>query len=572
VRLVTSGAGAAALACLDLLLILGLKRENVIMCDSKGVIYKGRTEGMDVYKAMYAPQTPHRTLKDAVAGTDIFLGLSVPDVLDEDMIASLAPHPLILALSNPNPEVRPESVRRVRSDAIIATGRSDFPNQVNNAICFPYLFRGALDVGATIINQEMKIACVKAIAKLAKAECSDVVSSAYGGEIHRFGHDYIIPKPFDKRLYVELAYAVAHAAIETGVAERPVADLDKYYQDLERYIHRTNSLMHPLFKKIENIGDKKVRIAFAEGEEERVLQAVQAMVDRGGIHPMLIGRPDVIRWRIDHLSLRLTIGKDIDVIDPNHDDRFTKYWKTYHRLMERKGVTPDVAKMKVRTVPTVIGALMVHLGDADALVCGTVGRYVDHFRHIRRILGQKPTSRVCAALTTLILDEDPLFMCDPYVNEDPTAEELFDMTCLSVEQVKRFGITPKVALVSHSNFGSSPNASAVKMRHLYHMLKHHMPDLEIEGEMHADLALNEDARMRLFPHSALTGRANLLIFPNIESANIAYNLVKAIKDYPTVGPILMGINAIAHVVSPSTSVRGICNIATLAAVEACEKK
>ncbi len=571
VRLVVSGAGAAALACLDLLRELDLPREHIIVCDSKGVVHTEREDIKDPYKKAYAIKTTHRTLKDAIAGADIFLGLSAPNVLDEEMIASLAPHPLIMGLSNPDPEVRPEAVMKVRQDAIIATGRSDFPNQVNNAICFPYIFRGALDVGATTINQEMKIACVHAIAKLAKAESSDLVSNAYGGEVHRFGKDYIIPKPFDKRLYVELAYAVAVKAMETGVAERPIEDMAAYRHELENFIYRSSSVMRPIFKSAMHQTDKPVRLAFAEGEDNRILQAVQSLVDKKIGRCVLIGRPDVIAWRIEHLGLRIKAGIDFDIVDPNQDDRFQHYWRTYHALTERKGVTPDVAKIQVRTKNTIIAGLLVHLGDADAAICGAVGRYVEHFKQLRRVIGVQPDKPLCAAMTTLILPNGPLFCCDPYLNDDPTSDELAEMTKLAIEQVRHFGVTPKVALVSHSNFGSSHLSSATKMQIVLKKLQETYPELEIEGEMHSDLALDESIRNHLFPNSKLTGAANLLVFPNIESANIAYNMVKSVTNCPTIGPILMGLNGIAHILDSATSVRTIVNMAAMAVVESNER-
>ncbi len=571
VRIVTAGAGASALSCLDLLVELGAKRENITVCDSKGVIYKGRPDLSEPSKLRYAVDTAHRTLKDAVNGADIFLGLSsVPNILDEEMITSLAPRPLIMGLSNPEPEVNPALVLKLRSDAIMATGRSDYPNQVNNALCFPYIFRGALDVGASTINQEMKIACVNAIAKLAKAESSDIVSNAYGGEVHRFGHDYIIPKPFDNRLYVDISFAVAKAAMDTGVATRPIADLQAYQHELESFIYKSSSVMRPIFNAATRPAKSPVRLAIAEGEDNRVLQAVQTLVDRGIGRCILIGRPEVIRWRIENLGLRIKIGVDFDIVDPNNDERYGDYWQTYHSLMERKGITPDIAKVRVRTNNTIIAGLMVRRGDADAMLCGVIGRYVEHFKHIRQILGMNSDAKLCAALTTLILENGPLFCSDPYLNEDPTAEMLTEITNLAVKQVKRFGLTPKVAFVSHSNFGTSRLDSAVKMRTVLEQIKEMHPDLEIEGEMHADLALDEDIRMRLFPNSKLKGSANLLIFPNIESANISYNMVRSITGCSTIGPILMGLAGVAHILTPSSSVRSIVNMAALSVAEARE--
>ena len=572
VRVVTAGAGASAISCLDLLVELGVKRENITVCDSKGVVYKGRADLKDASKLGYAVETSHRTLKDAVAGADIFLGLSsVPNIMSEEMIASLAPRPLIMALSNPEPEVHPETVLKVRKDAIMATGRSDYPNQVNNALCFPYIFRGALDVGASTINQAMKIACVNAIAKLAKAESSDIVSNAYGGEVHRFGHDYIIPKPFDSRLYVEISFAVAKAAMETGVATRPIADMNAYQHELESFVYKSSSVMRPIFNAASRPTERPVRLAFAEGEDNRVLQAVQSLVDRGIGRCILIGRPDVIKWRIENLGLRIQSGVNFDVVDPNNDERYSDYWQTYHSLMERKGITPDIAKIRVRTNNTIIASLMVRRGDADAIMCGVIGRYVEHFKDIRQIMGMSTDASLCAAMTTLILEDGPLFCCDPYLNEDPTAEMIVEMTRLAVQQVSRFGLKPKVALLSHSNFGSSGLDSAVKMRSVFEQVQKIYPELEIEGEMHSDAALDEVIRMRLFPNSKLKDSANLLIFPNIESANISYNMVKSITGCSTIGPILMGLSGVAHILTPSCSVRSIVNMAALSVAEASER-
>ncbi len=568
-KLVVSGAGAGALACLNLLMEVGIKKENIIVCDSKGVVHTQRTDIKDPYKLAFAADTACRTLRDAMKGADMFLGLSVANVVDADMVASMAERPLILALANPDPEIRPDVVASVRSDAIVATGRSDYPNQVNNALCFPYLFRGALDVGARAINEEMKIAAVHAIAKLARAEVTDVVANAYGGEIHKFGKDYIIPKPFDRRLYVEIAYAVAKAAMESGVATKPIEDMDAYQRELENFIYRSSAVMQPIFASAQNHKDKPAkRICFAEGEDNRVLQAVQSLVDRNIGRCILVGRPEVIRWRVEHLGLRLDIDKDIEIVDPNSDTRFQTYWQAYHSVMERRGVTPEAAKIQVRTKSTVIAALMVHLGHADAVICGLVGRYLEHFTTLRRVIGLEQDRSLCAAMTTAILPEGPLFFCDPYVNEDPTTDELIEMTELAIEQVKRFGIVPKVAMVSHSNFGTSRLESAVKMREVVSYFQSMQPDLEIEGEMHSSLALDEEARMQMFPNSRLKGIANILIFPNVESANIAYNMIKTVTKCPTLDPLLMGLKGVAHILSPMASVRTIINMTALAIDEA----
>ncbi|MCX7337742.1 MAG: NADP-dependent malic enzyme [Alphaproteobacteria bacterium] len=571
VRLVTSGAGAAAMACLDLLLDLGMKRENVIVCDSKGVLHKERKDSLDNSKLLYTQDTPHRTLADAMDGADVFLGVSKAGVVTPEMVRTMAPNPLILALANPEPEILPTAVQSVRADAIIATGRSDFPNQVNNVLCFPYMFRGALDVGATVINQAMKIACVHAIAKLARAESSDVVSKAYNGEIHRFGPDHIIPKPFDPRLLVEVAYAVAEAAMETGVATRPIKDMAAYRESLNAFGCQSSLVMRPVFAQAKKKADRPIRLVLAEGEDERVLQAAQILCDEGMGKPILVGRPDIIARRITTLSLRLVQGEDFDVVDPNHDPRYHTYWTTYHHLVERKGISPDVAKALVRTNTTIIAALMVHLGDADAMICGTIGRYVDHFRHIKKILGVNPEFGQCASLCPLVLDSGPLFICDPYVNIDPTAEQLVAMTLLSAQQVRRFGLVPKVALVSHSNFGSSRSESARKMQRALALLQKEAPDLEVEGEMHADVALCPDIRQKIFPNSRLQGAANLLIMPNIEAANIAYNMAKAFGSQLSIGPILMGVNNTAHILTASAPVRSIVNMASLAIVDVQER-
>jgi len=571
VSLVVSGAGAAALACLDLLVEMGLKRENIIVCDSQGVLHKNRSEPMDESKKIYARETSLRTLAEAVEGADIFLGLSIANVMTADMVKKMADKPLILALSNPEPEISPALVKQVRDDAIIATGRSDFPNQVNNALCFPYIFRGALDVGATTINQAMKIACVKAIAKLAQAESSDVVSNAYGGEVHRFGPDFIIPKPFDPRLFVEVAFVVAEAAMATGVSTRPIKDMKAYREQLGAFIYESGKVMQPIFARAKKQAKKPIRIAFAEGEEPRVLQAIQTLVDENIGMPVLVGRPEVIARRIASLGLRIKQDTDFEVVDPNHDTRYHTYWSAYHRLTERKGISPDVAKTFVRTNTTIIASLMVHLGDADAVLCGSIGRYTEHFRHIKQILGTEPDTRHCAALCALIFENDPLFICDPYVNVDPTADQLAHMVLLSAEQIRKFGIVPKVALVSHSNFGSSRTESARKMQHVLGLLEQSAPDLEIEGEMHVDAALCPEIRERIFPNSKLKGAANLLIMPNIESANIAFNFAKSIGNGLSIGPILMGIKGKAHILTSSVTVRGIINMAALAVVDAQER-
>ncbi|MBI1954069.1 MAG: NADP-dependent malic enzyme [Proteobacteria bacterium] len=568
VRLVTSGAGAAAIACLDLLVSLGLEPNHITVCDSKGVIFKGRSgQPLDEFKAKYASNTSYRTLEEALKDADIFLGLSIANVLTQDMVKSMAAYPLILALANPEPEILPDLVKEVRSDAIIATGRSDYPNQVNNVLCFPYIFRGALDVGATTINQEMKIACVKALAELAQAECSDIVTTAYGGVVHFFGPDYIIPKPFDPRLFVELASVVAQAAMDSGVATRPIEDMQAYRQKLTDFVYRSSMVMRPVIQRAK---ENPKRLAFSEGEDERVLQAAQILVDEQIAKPILIGRPDVIERRLKKLGLRLKADQDITLIDPNNDNRYGLYWRAYHRCMERRGISPDAAKTLVRTNTTIIGALTVHLGDADSLICGTIGRYHIHLNHVVQILGLSPVHQITASLACLILDQGVLFIVDPYVNEDPSATEICDITLLAAEQVKRFGLQPKIALLSHSNFGTSQHPSAKKMRQALNLILDRVPELEIEGEMHVDSALSAEIRKRIFPNSRLQGSANLLIMPTLDAANIAYNLAKSVGNGLPIGPILLGLDKSAHILTASTTVRGIVNMAAFAVVDAQE--
>ncbi|MBX9806013.1 MAG: NADP-dependent malic enzyme [Alphaproteobacteria bacterium] len=570
VRLVTSGAGAAAIACLDLLVALGLAPKNVILCDREGAIHKDRKDDMDESKRRYAADTPHRTLAQCLKDADIFLGLSAGNVVSGDMIKPMAPNPLILALANPDPEILPEIVHEVRPDAIMATGRTDYPNQVNNVLCFPFIFRGALDVGATTINQEMKIACVKAIANLAHAEGSDVATSAYGGEIQNFGPTYIIPKPFDPRLIMEIAPVVAKAAMDTGVATRPLADLEAYRQKMSEYVYRSAMVMKPIFQKAKA---NPKRVAFVEGEDMRVLRAVQILVDEGIAKPILIGRPAVIEKRLKRLSLRVKEGEDFEIIDPNKDNRYSSYWHAYHELMERKGISPDVARILTRTSPTIIGALTVHLGDADTMLCGAIGRYHIHLGHIRQMFDSNLESdKVFAALGVLIREDGVLFICDPYVNPNPTLEQICQMTLMAADQVRCFGIKPKVALLSHSSFGAGTTEAAVKMRLATAWLQKNAPDLEVEGEMHADAALSSPIRQNIFPNSKLLGEANLLIMPCIDSANIAFNMAKSLWNALTVGPILMGCPKPVHIMTPSVTPRGIVNMAALAVVDAESKR
>lgn len=566
VKLVTSGAGAAAIACLDLLVALGLNPKNVILCDREGVVYQNRSDKMDESKCRYAAETSLRTLGEALQGADIFLGLSSGNLVTQDMVQSMASDPLVLALANPDPEILPELVREVRPDAIIATGRTDYPNQVNNVLCFPFIFRGALDVGASTINLEMKIACVKAIANLAQVEGSDVATNAYGGEIHSFGSNYIIPKPFDPRLILEIAPVVAQAAMDTGVATRPIADMEAYRQKISGYVYRSAMVMRPIFQQAKT---NPKRVAFVEGEDVRVLRAAQILIDEGIAKPILIGRPPVIEKRIKRLSLRIRPDVDFEIIDPNNDNRYVQYWQTYHQLTERKGISPDVAKILTRTSPTIIGALTVHLGDADTMLCGAIGRYQVHLDHIRQIFGFDCDDRkVMAALGVLIREDGVLFVCDPYVNLNPSLDQICQMTLMAAEQVRRFGLAPKVALLSASNFGSRTSEAALKMRQATAWLQKNAPDLEVEGEMQADGALSETIRQAIFPNSKLQGKANLLIMPCLDSANIAFNMGKTLWNALTVGPILMGCPKPVHIVAPSVTPRGLVNMAAFAVVDA----
>ncbi len=564
-KLVASGAGAAGIACLDLLVKLGLDPGRILVCDRNGLIYRGRRDDMDENKERYARDTELRTLAEAIEGADVFLGLSAPGVLKEEMVAKMAPDPIIFALANPIPEIMPDVARRIRPDAIIATGRSDFPNQVNNVLCFPYIFRGALDVGATTINDEMKMACVTALAALARKEISDVGAAAYGGATVSFGRDYLIPQPFDPRLLVELASAVAKAAMDSGVARRPLADLVAYRESLSQKVFRTGLLMKPVFDAARR--DPK-RVIFAEGEEETVLRAVQTVVDDGLAKPILIGRPGVVEMRIERLGLRLRPERDFELVNPESDPRFKQYWQTYHRLMERRGVSPDMAKGVVRTRSTVIAALAVKLGDADALIAGVVGRYQRKLRYVLDVLGMRPGARAAGALSVMTGDGGTYFVCDTHVNSNPSAEEIAELTVMAAGMVRLFGITPKIALLSHSTFGSHRDPSAEKMRQALQLIIAQAPDLEVEGEMPGDAALDESIRQRVFPNSRLTGAANLLIMPSLDAAHIAYSLSRVINKGITVGPILMGIGMPAHLVTPSATVRRVVNMTAIAVVDA----
>jgi malate dehydrogenase (oxaloacetate-decarboxylating)(NADP+) len=565
VKLVGSGAGAAGLACLDLLVDLGMPVENIWVTDMAGLVYEGRVELMDERKLRYAKASQARSLGDVIDNADIFLGLSAAGVLKPEMVAKMAARPIVMALANPTPEIAPEEVRAVRDDAIIATGRSDYPNQVNNVLCFPFIFRGALDVGASTVNHEMKVACMTAIASLARVETSDVVMRAYGGEALRFGPEYLIPRPFDPRLLVEIAPAVAKAAMDSGVATRPIADLKAYRDKLTQFVFRSGLMMKPMFEQARQ--DPR-RLVYAEGEEERVLSAAQTVLDEGLAHPILIGRRAVIESRIERLGLRMRPDIDFELVDPQGDARFREYWTLYHELMERRGVSPDYAKTIVRTRNTVIAALMVRRNEADALICGTVGRYRRQLNHILEVIGLAPGMTHAFALNALVLPTGNYFLCDTQVTSDPTAEQIAEMTIHAAREVQRFGIAPKAALLSHSNFGTADSASAVKMRQALALIRDRWSELEVEGEMHGDAAINEAMRERLFPNSRLTGQANLLIMPSLDAAHISFNLLKAIGVGQSVGPMLIGPARPAHVVVPSITVRGIVNMSAIAVVDA----
>jgi malate dehydrogenase (oxaloacetate-decarboxylating)(NADP+) len=564
VKLVASGAGAAGMACLDLLVHLGLKKENVLVIDRSGVIYKGR-ENLSGRKLDYARDTEKRTLSEAMHGADIFLGVSTAGVLTGEMVKTMADQPIIMALANPTPEIMPEVAIAARPDAIIATGRSDYPNQVNNVLCFPYIFRGALDVGATTINAEMQMACVLALAELTRLEASDISTAAYGGKPLRFGRDYLIPKPFDPRLLVHLAPATAKAAMDSGVATRPIKDLDAYREKLEQFLWRTGLVMKPIFEAAKN--DPK-RVAFAEGEEEVILRAVQSVVDEGIARPILIGRPMVVEDRIKKLGLRLVAERDFDLINPESDPRFWDYWTTFHALMERKGVSPSAAKDILRTRTTVIAAIAVYRGDADALITGVVGRYDSKLAFLRDVLGPRNGRKTAAALSLLSTDKGMYFICDTYVNPDPNAEEIAEFTLLAAERVRMFGVEPRVALLSHSSFGSHADASSCKMRLATELISKAAPDLEVEGEMSADMALSNSYRDQEFPNSRLRHPANLLVMPNLDSAHITFNFARLVSDGVTIGPILMGLDYPAHILTPAASVRRVVNMTAFSVVEA----
>jgi malate dehydrogenase (oxaloacetate-decarboxylating)(NADP+) len=574
VKVAVSGAGAAAIACLDVMVGLGVRRENVFVCDSRGVIQSEREDAkagkLDESKQRYCQITKARTLADVVTHADVFLGCSAAGVLSADMVKTMADKPIILALANPEPEIRPELAKSVRPDCIVATGRSDYPNQVNNVLCFPYIFRGALDCGATKITEGMKLACVREIAALAKAETSDEVAAAYAGQELAFGPDYLIPKPFDARLILRIAPAVARAAAEDGVATRPVVDLDAYRQSLERFVYQTGMFMRPVFSVAKGA---PARVIYAEGEDERVLRAVQVALDEGLCKPTLIGRPEVLATRIQRAGLRLQLGKDVAVIDPEDDPRFRQYWEAYHARMKRNGVTPEMAKSAVRRSNTAIGALAIELGDADAMICGMVGRFDRHLEQVSDLVGLREGARQFAAMNALMLDKMTLFITDTFVNDDPSAEELADIAAMAADELRRFGLPPKMAFVSHSMFGSSTRPSALKMRRAHELFSARHPDIECDGEMHGDAALSEAVRHAFLPDSKLKGAANLLVLPTLDAANILFNVLKISSGQGvTVGPILLGAAKPVHILTPSATVRRIVNMTALAVADVREAR
>ncbi len=575
VKLVVSGAGAAALACLGLLVKLGLPRENIWVTDLAGVVYKGRTELMDPDKAEFAQATNLRTLAEVIEGADAFLGLSAGGVLKPEMVAKMAATPLIFALANPTPEIMPDEVKAVRDDAIMATGRTDYPNQVNNVLCFPYIFRGALDSGATTITVEMEIAAVHAIAELAQAEQSEVVAAAYAGATLSFGPEYLIPKPFDPRLMMKIAPAVAKAAADSGVARRPIKDFDAYREKLQAFVYASGTMMKPIFNIAKRAKNK--RVAYAEGEEERVLRAAQVVVDEGLARPTLIGRPTVIAQRIEKFGLRLKEGRDYEVVNVENDHRYRDFWQTYHAMTDRKGITVQMAKIEMRRRLTLIGAMMLHKGFVDGMLCGTWGTTQQHLYYINQVIGRRKGGSlatpqdvpVYACMNGLMLPGRQVFLVDTHVNDDPTPEELCEITAMAAEEMRRFGVQPKAALLSHSNFGTSDHPSAVKMRRTLSLLREQAPWLEVDGEMHGDLALDAAARQALMPRTTLTGEANLLVLPNIDAANIAYNLLKtAAGGGIAIGPVLLGAAKPVHILTPSATVRRIVNLTALTVADA----
>ena len=566
VKLVASGAGAAALACMDMLVALGMKMSNIWVTDIAGVVYQGRKEEMDPNKERYAKKTEARVLADVIGDADVFLGLSAGGVLKQEMVKRMALKPLILALANPTPEILPEQIREVRDDAVIATGRSDYPNQVNNVLCFPFIFRGALDVGATTINEAMKLAAVSAIAELAQAEQSDIVAMAYGENAAGFGKDYLIPKPFDPRLILKIAPAVARAAMESGVATSPITDWDAYHQRLDQFVYQSGQIMKPLFTKAKAAPK---RIVYAEGEDERVMRAVQVVIDDKLAYPILIGRPAVIEKRIERFGLRMKPGVDFEVINPEQDERYREYWMEYFKLTARRGVSLHYAKVEMRRRLTLIGAMMIHKGHADGMICGTFGTHALHVEYIERVIGRRAGVKHMYAMNLLMLPKRIVFICDTYINHDPTAEQVAEMTILAAEEIRRFGVVPKVALLSHSSFGTSNEPSAVKMRDALALLNERAPDLEVDGEMHGDAALSAEVRKITLPHSRLKGEANLLIMPTMDAANISFNLLKtAAGGGITIGPILLGAAKPVHIVTPTATVRRIINMTALTVVDA----
>lgn len=566
IKLVVSGAGAAALSCLDLLVSMGVKEQNIWVTDIAGVVYEGRAVEMDPFKARYARKTEARTLAEVIESADVFLGLSAGGVLKAEMVQKMAQRPLILALANPVPEILPDVARSVRPDAVVATGRSDFPNQVNNVLCFPFVFRGALDAGATRITLEMELAAVEALAELAHAEQSEVVVAAYGGQEDRFGPEYIIPRPFDPRLIATIAPAVAKAAMESGVATRPITDFAAYRERLSEFVWQSGLIMKPVFTAAKQAPK---RVAYCEGEDERVLRAAQEVVNERIARPILVGRPEVIGVRLERLGLRIRAGVDFDVVNPESDSRFREYWTEYFEIMQRKGVTQDRAKEQIRRDTTLIGAMMLRRGEADAMLCGTVGPYQRHLNVVGNVIGRREGVRGFAAMNMLLLPGRTVFICDTYVNFDPSAEQIAEMTVLAAEEIRRFGLVPKVALLSHSNFGSLDTPTAEKMRAALELLWRISPELEVEGEMHGDSALDAQLRARLFPNARLSGPANLLIMPTLDAANISFNLLKAANgDGITVGPILLGAVRPVHILTPSATVRRLLNMTALSVVEA----
>ncbi|HSC22863.1 MAG TPA: NADP-dependent malic enzyme, partial [Casimicrobiaceae bacterium] len=566
IKLVCSGAGAAALACLDLLVSLGVRRENIFVSDIKGVVFEGRVEEMDEIKARYAQRTHARTLRELLPGADVFLGLSAGRVLKPEWLAAMAPNPLILALANPEPEILPDIAKAARPDAIIATGRSDFPNQVNNVLCFPFIFRGALDVGATTINEAMKLACVRALADLATIEQSDVVATAYNlHENLRFGPDYLIPRPFDPRLIVMIAPAVAKAAMESGVATRPIEDFDAYRTRLLSFVYHSGLLMKPIFSAAKQAPR---RIVFAEGEDERVLRAVQVIVDEELAKPILVGRPAVLERRIERFGLRIKPNVHFETINPEYDERYRDYWMNYYELTQRKGVSQTYAQIEMRRRHTLIGAMMIHRGDADGMICGTFGTHALHLHYVDQVIGRRPGACAYAAMNALMLPNRTVFIADTYVNADPTPEQIAEIAILSADEVRRFGITPKAALLSHSSFGTSNHPSARKMREALAIIRERAPELEIDGEMHGDAALSETVRNAAFPNSRLSGDANLLVMPTLDAANISFNLLKVAGSAGvTIGPMLLGVAKPINILTPSATVRRIVNMTALTVVD-----